>query len=130
MTRNASKHPTELELEILKVLWQLGPATVREVRDRLEPIRDLAYTSVMTVMNIMTKKGYVRRRKNGNSFVYRASVNRDATANRILGDVADRLFEGSRKMAALQLLETADIDEAELARLRELLFPDNEEVES
>ena len=130
MTRNASKHPTELELEILKVLWEAGPSTVREVRELLEPVRDLAYTSVMTVMNIMTKKGYLKRRKNGNSFVYRASVNRDATANRMLGDVVDRLFEGSRAMAALQLLETSDIDEAELARLRALLLRDDEEVES
>ncbi len=129
MTRNSSKHPTELELEILKVLWEHGPMPVREVREALEPFRDLAYTSVMTVMNIMTKKGFLKRKKTGNSFTYRAVVNRTATTKRMMNDMVDRLFEGSPALAALQLLETSDLDATELEKLRALVLrKDGEEA--
>lgn len=121
MPREASTHPTELELEILKVLWEIGPAPVRTVRDALAERRDLAYTSVMTVMNIMTDKGYLRRAKSGNSYVYRALLNREKTMNRMLGDLVDRLFEGSAASAAVQLLETSDLDDDELKALRALI---------
>lgn len=121
MTRPASRYPTELELEILKVLWKEGPLPVRAVREALSPERDLAYTSVMTMMNIMTDKGYVTRTKKGNGFVYKPKVNWQSTASRMLDDVVDRVFEGSAGSAALHLLEAGDIDEAELDALRRLL---------
>lgn len=121
MAREASTHPTELELEILKVLWDTGPAPVRAVRDALAERRALAYTSVMTVMNIMADKGYLRRTKSGNSYIYRPVLNREKTMNRMLGDLVDRLFEGSAASAAVQLLETSDLDDAELKALRALI---------
>jgi BlaI family penicillinase repressor len=121
MARPASKHPTKLELEILKVLWKDGPATVRAVRDSLAGTRDLAYTSVMTVMNIMTQKGFLKRVKDGQSFVYSPRVSERETTRRMLGDLVDRLFDGSAAAAMLNLLETSDIDEEELKRLRALL---------
>jgi BlaI family transcriptional regulator, penicillinase repressor len=121
MARPASKHPTELELEILKILWRDGPANVRTVRDALVPGRTLAYTSVMTVMNIMTQKGLLKRTKDGPSFVYSPRVSEQATSRRMLGDLVDRLFNGSAAAAMLNLLETSDIDEAELKRLRAML---------
>jgi predicted transcriptional regulator len=121
MTRPASRYPTELELEILKILWKEGPLPVRDVREALSPTRDLAYTSVMTMMNIMTDKGYVTRTKKGNGFVYKPKVNWQSTASRMLDDVVDRVFEGSAGSAALHLLEAGDIDEAELEALRRLL---------
>ena len=121
MPREASTHPTELELEILKVLWETGPAPVRTIRDALAARRALAYTSVMTMLNIMTDKGYVRRTKSGNSYVYRPVLNREKTMNRMLGDLVDRLFEGSAATAAVQLLETSDLDDEELKALRALI---------
>ena len=121
MTRDSAKFPTQLELEILKVIWAIGPSPVREVRDALAEVRDLAYTSVMTVMNIMTKKGFLKRRKKGNSFIYRPVVNRETTTSNMVGDLVDRLFEGSTDTALLHLLETSDIDDGELDRLRELI---------
>ncbi len=121
MSRSPSKHPTELELEILKVLWQLGPATVRQVRDALAPVRDLAYTTVMTVMTIMTGKGYVTRMKDGRSFVY-SSVYREEKASRnMLQDVVDRLFGGSTTAVMQHLLETSDLDDEELKKIRSLI---------
>ncbi len=121
MARSSSRYPTELELEILKTLWRDGPQPVRQVRDAIEPFRDLAYTSVMTVMNIMVKKKYLRRTKEGGSFVYAPRVSRQATVGDMVGDVVNRLFDGSAAAAALHLLETGDLDEDELARLRELV---------
>lgn len=119
MARPASKHPTELELEILKVLWRSGPLTVRQVRDALA--RDLAYTSVMTVMTIMLDKGYLIRRKGGASYVYRPLVTEQATRGQMLKDLVRRAFDGSAAAVMVNLLESADLDEAELSELRALL---------
>ena len=121
MARPVSKHPTELELEILKILWRAGPANVRAVRDRLADQRELAYTSVMTIMNIMTRKGSLKRTKQGASYVYHPRVTEKTTTRKMLGDLIDRLFDGSASAAMVRLLETSDIDDDELKRLRALL---------
>ena len=121
MPRPASKHPTELELEILKILWREGPLPVRAVREALAPGRERAYTSVMTVMNIMVDKGYLSRRKDGASYVYRARIGEQATTGRMLSDLVDRAFGGSTAAVMLNLLETSDLDEAELREIRTLL---------
>lgn len=127
MTRPASRYPTELELEILKVLWRDGPLAVRPVRDALAETRDLAYTSVMTVMNIMVDKGYLRRVKKGGSYVYRPVVNHQSTALRMLQDVVQRAFDGSAGAAALHLLEANALSADELQALRKLLEERGEE---
>ncbi len=121
MTRPASRYPTELELEILKVLWRDGSSTVRQARDALAEVRDLAYTSVMTVMNIMTRKGYLKRKKNGRSFVYSPRIAEAETKHGLLGDVVERAFDGSARAVMLSLLELGDVDEAELDELRDLI---------
>ena len=121
MTRPASRFPTELELEILKVLWNGGPSTVREVREALSDTRDLAYTSVMTMMSIMTDKGYLRRTKKGGGYVYRPKVDRTRTMGDMLGDTVDRVFDGSAKAAVLHLIESGEIDETELEELHRLI---------
>ncbi len=121
MARSTSKHPTELELEILKVLWRDGPLTGREVRDRLAEVRDLAYTSVMTVMGIMEDKGYVKRKKSGKTFIYSPRITEAATKKRMLKDVVDRVYEGSTMSVVVNLLESADIDPDELKQLRALI---------
>lgn len=121
MPRVASRYPTDLELEIMKVLWQRGPSTVREVRDALAAERDLAYTSVMTIMTIMADKGYVRRRKSKGSYRYRPVLEQRSAAGAMLADVVNRVFDGSAAAAAVHLLETADIDQTELRELRRLL---------
>ncbi|QDU00194.1 BlaI/MecI/CopY family transcriptional regulator [Gimesia aquarii] len=120
MPRPTSKQPTELELEIIKILWRDGPSTVRHVREQLEPFRELAHNSVMTVMGIMTDKGYLRRRlqSNGNGYLYTARIRRNATVRGMLSDLVDRAFSGSTMDAILQLLDTSDLDAEELAQLR------------
>lgn len=121
MRRN-SKFPTELELEILKVVWGCGRCSVREVRDALAARgRELAYTSVMTMMTIMTEKGYLRRSRAGNSYEYRPRVTHEWTAGRMLKDVVERAFDGSAASAMVHLIESGEVDEGELAELRRLL---------
>ena len=121
MARPTAKHPTELELEILKVLWRLGASSGRQVRDALAPVRELAYTSVMTILGIMVKKGYVRRTKRDGGYVYHAAVKATTQASRMLSDLVDRAFDGSAAAAMLHLLETSDLDAEELKRLRQLI---------
>lgn len=121
MARPASKHPTELELEILKVLWQLGSASVRQVRDALVPFRDLAYTSVMTVLTIMARKGYVKRKKAGRGYDYQAVYREHKASSNILRDVIDRVFGGSTAAVMQHLIETDDLDDDELKQIRQLI---------
>lgn len=121
MPRPASKHPTELELEILKVLWRIGPATVREVRDELAAVRDLAYTSVMTMMTIMVDKGYLKRTKDGRSFSYQAIYQETKATKSMLQDIVDRLFDGSTAAVMQHLLETTDLDDEEFKQIRSLI---------
>ncbi len=121
MARAASRHPTELELEILKILWRDGPSNVRHVRKALAGFRDLAYTSVMTMMTIMARKGYLKRRKGEGGYVYRAAISAESTTRGMLRDLVDRAFDGSAASLMVNLLETRDIDADELQRLRELI---------
>ena len=121
MARPTSRHPTELELEILKILWRQGPASGCQVRDALAPARELAYTSVMTILNIMTRKGYVRRKKEASGYVYRAAVAQDAAERGMLQDMVDRVFDGSAVAVVQHLIETSGLDADELTRIRQLI---------
>jgi BlaI family penicillinase repressor len=121
MARPTSRYPTELELEILKVLWRESPLPGRKIRDALADFRDLAYTSVMTVMKIMVEKKYVRRKKVAGNFVYSPCVTEEASRKRMLHDMVDRVFDGSPTAVMLNLLETSDLDEQELKQLRKML---------
>ena len=121
MARHTSKHPTELELEILKILWRAGPLPVSRTRDELAGVRPLAITSVTTIMNIMVVKGYLRKGKAAGGYVYTPRISQAATTGRMLRDVVERVFEGSATAVVARLLETADLDPAEIERIRALL---------
>lgn len=121
MARPPARHPTELELEILKILWRCGSGSVRQVRDEIAPSRALAYTSVQTMMNIMVAKGYLRRERGVGSWVYRPRIREQTTCRQMLRDLVNRVFDGSAGAAAVHLLEDADLVPEDLARLRRLL---------
>jgi BlaI family penicillinase repressor len=121
MTRAVAKNPTELELEVLKILWEKHPATVREVRDALVPKRKLAYTTVMTVMSILAEKGFLKRVKEGNGYLYSPAVKREHTMKRVVRDLAKRWFDGSNAAALAQLLDEAELNKNDLSELKRLL---------
>jgi BlaI family penicillinase repressor len=123
MARPGSEHPTELELEILKVLWEKSPLPVRDVRARLEADagRPLAHSSVITMLNIMHRKGFLRRRKDGKSFLFSPKVLKENVAGGIVGDVLSRMFDGDPSAMVMNLIDTADFDVGELDELRKLI---------
>jgi predicted transcriptional regulator len=123
MARSRSEHPTELELEILKVLWDESPLPVREVRARLDEQagRPLSHSTVITMLNIMYDKGYLRRRKQGKAFLFTPKAPKERVTGRMMGDLLARVFDGSPSAMVLNLLETADLDAEELAELRRLI---------
>ena len=121
MARPASRHPTERELEILKIIWRDGPSTVRHVRAALAAKRKLAHTSVITIMTIMIEKGYLTRGKKDGKHLYRAKVSRRATTRQMLKDLMARAFDGSPSAMMMNLLESSDIDAEELERVRQYI---------
>jgi predicted transcriptional regulator len=121
MVRPASQHPTELELEILKIVWKEGELSVREVREILSSYRELAHTSVITIMNIMVGKGYLERTKTGRGYVYRARITEQETTHGMLKDLVKRAFSGSPAAALLGLLSVDDLDADQLQELRRLI---------
>lgn len=122
MARTESEHPTELELEILKILWGKSPLLVRDVRARLEELgRPLAHSSVITMLNIMHRKGYLTRRKEGKSFWFSPKADRESVMSRMMGDMMSKLFDGSPSAMALNLLESAELDAEELSEIRKLI---------
>jgi predicted transcriptional regulator len=111
-----------LELQILKVLWARAPLLAREVQAALaDSGRDLAKTSVITTLNTMVGKKYLKRKKQGHSFLFLPRITEEAVSQRVLGDVVDRVFDGSAATVLLKLFDANAIDVEELRELRRLI---------
>jgi BlaI family transcriptional regulator, penicillinase repressor len=122
MARPAAEQPTELELQILKILWEQSPQLVRDIRDELAKLgRDIAHTSVITTLNTMVKKRIVIRKKEGNAFLFSPRITREQVSRSVLGDIVNRVFDGSAKAVLLGVFEQNDIDRGELKELRKLI---------
>lgn len=123
MARPKTEHPTPAELEVLKILWERGPSTVREVMELLQEVhgRRRAYTSVMSLMNVMTDKGLVRRKPQGRAFLYAPRVRQEQTLGEMVGDLWQRAFEGSASTLVTHLLEEAHPTHEELAEIRKAI---------
>jgi predicted transcriptional regulator len=113
--------PTGAELEILRVLWRSGPATVREVHDALGPRRRTGYTTVLKLLQIMHQKGLVARDEAERSHIYRARIGESVTQRRLLRDLTDRAFGGSAANLVMQALSTEKASPEDLAEIRRLL---------
>ena len=118
MARPKEEQPTAGELEVLKVLWDRGPSTVREVMEILRDERPRAYTSVMSLLNVMTDKGLVARLPQGRAFVYRPVVQRERTLRQMVGDLLGRAFEGSAHELVAHLLDQKQPSDQELEEIR------------
>jgi BlaI family transcriptional regulator, penicillinase repressor len=121
MARPSSKHPTELELTILKILWRVGPSPVKTVQELLGTSRELTYSSVTTIMNIMVRKKYLSREKSGPRYVYAPRVEETTTTARMLKDIVDRAFDGSAAAVVHTLLDASELNDAEIKELRAYL---------
>ena len=133
MARPNSEYPTELELQILKVLWDNEPMTVREVREALELAgRSLAHTTVITMLGTMVDKGQIEKLDplQGKAFRFTPRIARDDVSRGMLGDLVDRVFDGSAEAVILSLFDVKDLDEDELAGLRKLLTKKMREARS
>ena len=122
-TRRASAipRPTDGELEILRVLWERGPGTVREVQEGLGGSRETGYTTVLKLLQIMTEKGLVRRDESERAHVYAARVPREQTEKQLVGDLLDRAFAGSAATLVMRALSSKKASSEELARIRQFL---------
>jgi len=118
MPRPKSERPTPGELEVLNILWQRGPLTVREVLEVLNQRRRRAYTSVMSLLNVMTDKGLLKRRPQGRAFVYQAKVAQDKTLGQMIEDLLGRAFGGSASALVAHLLDRSNPTPAELEEIR------------
>jgi len=118
--------PTNGELAILRVIWEIGPATVRQVHEKLG--RDTAYTTVLKLLQIMTEKGLVRRDESSRTHIYAAAATAAKTQRLLLKDLLDKAFGGSSADLVLQALATKRASPEELAQIRKLIDEYQNEV--
>jgi BlaI family transcriptional regulator, penicillinase repressor len=124
MARTASKTFTEKELEILRILWDLGEATTRQIQQRLpgEP----HYNSVLTIIRVLERKGHVTHRAEGKTHVYRALQQPEKSKGRVLTHLIKQVFGGSAASLVLHLVETGDLTEEILADVRRSIAERNQ----
>jgi len=113
--------PTDAELEILTVLWSLGPATVREVYEKIRERRTAQYSTVLKFMQIMAEKGLVRRDEKQRAHIYEAAMPREWTQRQLAGDLLHRAFNGSATSLMVGALSARKASKKELAELHKLL---------
>jgi len=115
------RRPTEAELSILRVLWENGPATVRDIQRVLNELRPTGYTTVLKTIQIMTEKGLVDRDESVRPQIYRARHSQEQTQRQLVRDLVQRAFGGSVKSLVLQALSTKKSSAAELEEIEKLL---------
>ena len=120
LARRKSQTLTEVELELMDVLWGKGRATVADIVEAL-PNERLAYSSVLTMMRILEQKGYVEHEKDGRAFVYRPLVDRQQARQSVIGYLLRRFFDNSPELLVVNLLAHEDVDPAELKRLKRMI---------
>jgi len=117
----AKSVPTDQELEILKVIWRLGPSTVREVYHELLKQRKIAYTTVLTMMGILERKGHLKKSPGERAYLYRAAKPQEQVTAGMVREFIDRVFSGSTKPLLVHLVEDRGLNQQELAELQDLV---------
>ena len=122
MVRPTAKVVTERELEVMHILWERGDSTAPDVRKELARRgRDLAYTTVATLIHVLCQKGVIKQMTNERPFLYRAMRSYEDVSRSMLSDLVERLFHGSREQLVLRLLEEKKLTAKERSLLRSLL---------
>jgi len=118
-SKKKSEQLTPLETEIMNVLWEISPATVQTVQQRLP--RELAYTTVQTMLNVLVRKKKARRTLKDRAYYYRPAVKRDQVAGSAVEDLINRLFDGSAESLVMSLVESRQLTPEKLERLQRML---------
>ncbi len=121
MPKRGKLRPTNAELEILSVIWQRGPSTVRQIHDELSPRRKTGYTTVLKLLQIMAEKGLVKRDESQRSHVYSAATGEEETQGQLVGDLMDKAFGGSAAQLVLRALSDKPASAEEIAEIRRML---------
>jgi BlaI family penicillinase repressor len=124
-----TKNLTEQELEIMKVVWERKAATVREVYETLRERRTVAYTTVMTMMNILEAKGHLVKRPEGRAYVYEPSQERSEVVGGMLQDFVDRVFDGAARPLVLSLIRERKLSKADLEAVSRMIDETQDEKE-
>ncbi len=111
------RNPSGRELEILKILWDAGPSTVRQVHEQMAPDGELAFNTVQTLLRIMDDKGLVEHQREGRTFVYSPRRTRENETSRLV----DKMFDGSLDQLVVSLLSSRNVSDAELKKLEQII---------
>lgn len=120
-TKTAAPRPSELELQVLGCLWRDGPLTVREVLDRAPGGKERAYTTILTVMQVMEKKGLVTHTRRGAAYVYKPAISRRQALGPIFRGLMKNVFGGNPSEAVLHLLDECTVTDDEMKKIRDIL---------
>ena len=121
MKKSNLPKPTDAEVAILRVLWQRGPSTVRDVWEQLNPAQGTGYTTVLKLLQIMFEKGLVTRDEKARSHIYAARLSEEQTQQQVVGHILERVFAGSARKLVMQALAVTKATPAELSEIRKLL---------
>lgn len=121
MARHASSQPTEVELQILRTLWELGPSTVRDVHNRLCEAKETQYSTTVKMLLVMLEKRQVKRDDSVRPQIYSAASSQAVTQKRLLKDLIKKAYDGSAKSLVMQALSSARTSTDDLAEIRKLI---------
>ena len=121
MRELGSSQPTAVELEILRILWELGPSPVRDIHARLNEAKGTNYSTSVKMLSVMLTKGLVKRDENASPHVYRAAMTRERAAKKFLNELIEKVYDGSAMSLVLQALASGKASQAEIEEARKLL---------
>jgi predicted transcriptional regulator len=121
MPRPASSQPTEVELQILRILWELGPSTVRDIHNRMTLSKDTGYSTTVKMLSVMLEKGLAKRDDSVRPQVYRAASTQARTQKKMLNEMIQKVYDGSAKSLVLQALSSTKASKQDLDEIRKLL---------
>lgn len=121
MARPVSNQPTEVELQILRILWDEGPRIARQVHNSLQTVKQTTYSTTVKMLSVMLEKGLVRRDENASPQVYRAAVTRESAGKRLVKELVDKVYDGAAMSLVLHALRSTKASREELAEVRRLL---------
>ncbi len=121
MGKKRINQPTEVELQILRILWELGPCPVREMHARLNAEKGTNYSTTVKMLSVMLDKGLVKRDEKASPHIYRPVLSREKTGKRMVGDLIDKVYDGAAMSLVLQALATSKPTKEDLDEVRQFL---------